>query len=39
VNETALEAGNSPQILFTSYRELFSKAEGEAWFEIRPKSM
>jgi integrase len=32
----ALEAGNSPQIIFQHYRELFTKAEGEAWFNVRP---
>jgi integrase len=37
VAETALESGNSPQIIFRHYRELFSKAEGEAWFRIRPR--
>lgn len=35
VAETALEAGNSPQIIFRHYRELV--AEGEAWFRITPE--
>jgi hypothetical protein len=34
VAETALEAGNSPQIIFRHYRELVTKEEGQAWFEI-----
>ncbi len=38
VAETALEAGNSPQIIFRHYRELFTKAEGEAWFSLIPTS-
>jgi integrase len=37
VAETALEAGNSPQIIFRHYRELVSKAQGRRWFRIRPK--
>jgi hypothetical protein len=36
VAETALESGNSPDIIFKHYRELFTKAEGEAWFDCRP---
>lgn len=36
VAETALEAGNSPQIIFRHYRELVTKDEGQAWFEIAP---
>src|SRR5258708_846983 len=36
VSETALEAGNSPQIIFRHYRELITKEEGAAWFEISP---
>ncbi len=38
VAETALEAGNSPAIIFKHYRELVSKDEGAEWFEIRPKA-
>lgn len=38
VAETALEAGNSPDIIFRHYRELFTKEEGAAWFGILPKS-
>jgi integrase len=36
VAATALEAGNSPQIIFRHYRELVGKSDGEAWFAIRP---
>jgi len=36
VAETALEAGNSPQIVHRHYRERVSKAEGAAWFGVRP---
>jgi integrase len=36
VAETALEAGNSPKIIFRHYRELFTKKEGEAWFKLGP---
>ncbi len=36
VAATALEAGNSPKIIFGHYRELFTKEEGEAWFELSP---
>ena len=38
VAETSLEAGNSPEEIFRDYRELFSKSEGEAWFNIFPSS-
>jgi integrase len=36
VDETSLEAGNSPAIVHRHYRELVSKQEGAAWFEITP---
>jgi integrase len=38
VAATALEAGNSAQIIFRHYRELFTKEEGAAWFKIRSSS-
>jgi hypothetical protein len=38
VAETALEAGTSPTIIFQNYRELFDKADGEAWFAIKPRA-
>jgi len=34
--ETALQAGNSPQMLFAHYRGLATKAEAEAWFAVSP---
>jgi site-specific recombinase XerD len=33
---TALEAGNSPNILQKHYRELVTEAEAKAWFKVRP---
>lgn len=32
----ALEAGNSPQIIFSHYRELVTPQEADAWFKILP---
>lgn len=37
VPEVALESGNSPTIVHRHYRELVTKAEGEAWFSISIK--
>jgi len=34
--EVALEAGNSPAIIFKHYRELATEADAEAWFAIQP---
>ncbi len=34
--QVALEAGNSPQILFRHYRELVRPADASAWFAILP---
>ena len=36
VAEVAIEAGNSPDIIFKHYRELVTKDEGEAWFASAP---
>ncbi len=36
VPQTALDAGNSVQIIHRHYRELVTQQEGEAWFKIRP---
>ena len=36
VDETALEAGNSREMVFQHYRELVSKDEGKAWFALTP---
>jgi integrase len=32
----ALEAGNSPQMIFTHYRELVAPEVAKAWFEVKP---
>ena len=32
----ALEFGNSPAIIFSSYRALATEAEGKAWFAVKP---
>jgi integrase len=37
VAEVALEAGNSPQIIFKNYRELVKPEQAKAWFEITPE--
>ncbi len=39
VDETALEAGNSRDIIFRHYRELVGKEEGSAWFNIGPTAV
>jgi site-specific recombinase XerD len=39
VAKVALEAGNSPQIIFQHYRELVQPKEAKAWFAIVPTSM
>jgi integrase len=36
IHETSLESGNSPQIINKHYRELVSKEDGIAWFELTP---
>ncbi len=38
VAQVALEAGNSPQIIFKHYRELVRPAAAKEWFAIEPKS-
>ncbi len=37
VQETSLEAGNSPAQVFKNYREVVGKDEGEAWFTLSPE--
>jgi integrase len=32
----ALEAGNSPQVIFAHYRELVTPEAAEAWFDVKP---
>jgi predicted urease superfamily metal-dependent hydrolase len=34
--QVALEAGNSPQMIFKHYRELVTEAEARQWFGIMP---
>lgn len=34
VNQVALEAGNSPNIIFRDYRELVTPTQAESWFSI-----
>jgi integrase len=34
VNETSIEAGNTPSVLHRHYRELMRKDEAEAWFAL-----
>jgi hypothetical protein len=36
-DQVALEAGNSPSIIFKNYRELTTDQEAEKWFGILPK--
>lgn len=38
VNRVALEAGNSPSIIFKHYRELATPEQAKAWFSIIPDS-
>jgi integrase len=37
VNQVALEAGNSPAIIFRNYRELVRPAQAKEWFSIMPE--
>jgi integrase len=36
IPKTALEAGNSPEVIHSTYLEAVDKATAEAWFNIRP---
>jgi integrase len=38
IPEVALEAGNSPRMIHSHYRELMRKDEAQAWFGVRPTS-
>jgi t-SNARE complex subunit (syntaxin) len=38
VGQTALEAGNSPKIIFSNYRELVKPADALKWFGIEPEA-
>jgi hypothetical protein len=35
----ALEAGNSPQIIFQHYRELVRPTDAEKWFAVTPANI
>ena len=35
--EVALEAGNSPQMIFKHYRQLVTEAEAKKWFSVLPE--
>ena len=37
VPQVALEAGNSPQIIFSNYRELVRPSDAKKWFSIVPR--
>jgi integrase len=37
INRVALEAGNSPQIIFRHYRELATPQQAKSWFSIAPE--
>ena len=36
-DQVALEAGNSPSIIFKNYRELTTEEEADKWFAIVPR--
>jgi integrase len=38
VNRMALEAGNSPQMIFRHYRELATPEQAATWFKIAPQA-
>ena len=39
VNEVAMEAGNSPEMIFKHYRELVTEKEADAWFGVTPEAV
>jgi hypothetical protein len=39
VNEVAMEAGNSPDLIFKHYRELVTEKEADAWFGVSPEAV
>ena len=39
VNEVAMEAGNSPDMIFKHYRELVTEKEADAWFGVTPEAV
>lgn len=36
VTQVALEAGNSPAVIFSNHRELVTPQDAKEWFSIRP---
>jgi hypothetical protein len=38
INSVALEAGNSPQMIFRHYRELATPGQARTWFVIAPET-
>ncbi len=39
VAQVALEAGNSPKVIFSNYRELVRPADAKKWFSIEPNTV
>jgi len=39
VNEVAMEAGNSPEMIFKHYRELVTEQEANTWFGVTPDAV
>jgi len=39
VNEVAMEAGNSPDMIFKHYRELVTEKAADAWFGVTPAAV
>jgi len=39
VDQVALEAGNSPRVIFASYRELVTPEQAKSWFAVAPAKM
>jgi hypothetical protein len=39
VNEVAMEAGNSPDMIFKHYRELVTEPEADHWFGVAPETV
>ena len=37
-NQVALEAGNSPDIIFRNYLELVTQTQARSWFGIEPEA-
>jgi hypothetical protein len=38
IAQVALEAGNSPQMVFSNYRQLVTSAQAKVWFSIEPET-